>query len=190
MWSTPPPPGPEPCSRFSGISRTTSGSQDRLGAAAGGVEQLVKGGHLLRLVGGEPDAHMGAGAAFGDGPLEAIDGSGEGTGADQQHGQLAAPEAGDEVAASQRSAHDIAHPDHEPVPVGPGAPRCGVDAEVDHTEVQVGPVGHPQEMAADHLEGGGAGEEVDGVALPRSEEHTSELQSPMYLVCLLLLAKK
>src|SRR5437879_11072197 len=29
-----------------------------------------------------------------------------------------------------------------------------------------------------------------GVAMPRSEEHTSELQSPMYLVCRLLLEKK
>src|SRR5437762_5036265 len=28
------------------------------------------------------------------------------------------------------------------------------------------------------------------VLLPRSEEHTSELQSPMYLVCRLLLEKK
>src|ERR1017187_10713988 len=28
------------------------------------------------------------------------------------------------------------------------------------------------------------------VAAPRSEEHTSELQSPMYLVCRLLLEKK
>src|SRR5437879_8524676 len=28
------------------------------------------------------------------------------------------------------------------------------------------------------------------LALPRSEEHTSELQSPMYLVCRLLLEKK
>src|SRR5437762_4672832 len=28
------------------------------------------------------------------------------------------------------------------------------------------------------------------VAIPRSEEHTSELQSPMYLVCRLLLEKK
>src|SRR5437763_7609194 len=31
---------------------------------------------------------------------------------------------------------------------------------------------------------------VDRVAPPRSEEHTSELQSPMYLVCRLLLEKK
>src|SRR5437762_4653001 len=30
----------------------------------------------------------------------------------------------------------------------------------------------------------------DGRALLRSEEHTSELQSPMYLVCRLLLEKK
>src|SRR5437763_8675517 len=30
----------------------------------------------------------------------------------------------------------------------------------------------------------------DSRALPRSEEHTSELQSPMYLVCRLLLEKK
>src|SRR5437762_10599234 len=30
----------------------------------------------------------------------------------------------------------------------------------------------------------------DGVRGPRSEEHTSELQSPMYLVCRLLLEKK
>src|ERR1017187_6708723 len=28
------------------------------------------------------------------------------------------------------------------------------------------------------------------IAMPRSEEHTSELQSPMYLVCRLLLEKK
>src|SRR6202023_2238808 len=31
---------------------------------------------------------------------------------------------------------------------------------------------------------------LDGVQRPRSEEHTSELQSPMYLVCRLLLEKK
>src|SRR5437879_8795636 len=33
----------------------------------------------------------------------------------------------------------------------------------------------------------GAGHEAIGVAAARSEEHTSELQSPMYLVCRLLL---
>src|SRR5437762_10717863 len=36
----------------------------------------------------------------------------------------------------------------------------------------------------------GAGERVHRHAAPRSEEHTSELQSPMYLVCRLLLEKK
>src|SRR5437879_8213492 len=36
------------------------------------------------------------------------------------------------------------------------------------------------------------GDRAEGrvVVLPRSEEHTSELQSPMYLVCRLLLEKK
>src|SRR3712207_7369704 len=37
---------------------------------------------------------------------------------------------------------------------------------------------------------GAAGDEGDLVALPRSEEHTSELQSRQYLVCRLLLEKK
>src|ERR1017187_10844271 len=32
--------------------------------------------------------------------------------------------------------------------------------------------------------------QLPGGAVPRSEEHTSELQSPMYLVCRLLLEKK
>src|SRR5437879_6648813 len=31
---------------------------------------------------------------------------------------------------------------------------------------------------------------ISDVRMPRSEEHTSELQSPMYLVCRLLLEKK
>src|SRR3712207_7555465 len=34
------------------------------------------------------------------------------------------------------------------------------------------------------------GELLDAVGLPRSEEHTSELQSRQYLVCRLLLEKK
>src|SRR5437763_13110948 len=41
----------------------------------------------------------------------------------------------------------------------------------------------------DNLGGAGA-EMLDGFAVLRSEEHTSELQSPMYLVCRLLLEKK
>src|SRR5437879_7226880 len=38
--------------------------------------------------------------------------------------------------------------------------------------------------------GGGAAAEGGGAGGARSEEHTSELQSPMYLVCRLLLEKK
>src|SRR5437763_11146102 len=37
---------------------------------------------------------------------------------------------------------------------------------------------------------GRGGERIVGFQLDRSEEHTSELQSPMYLVCRLLLEKK
>src|SRR5437762_7035196 len=37
---------------------------------------------------------------------------------------------------------------------------------------------------------GGAPSRSSHCKLPRSEEHTSELQSPMYLVCRLLLEKK
>src|SRR3970040_2964250 len=36
----------------------------------------------------------------------------------------------------------------------------------------------------------GRGAEAERLVEPRSEEHTSELQSPMYLVCRLLLEKK
>src|SRR5437879_10262089 len=39
-------------------------------------------------------------------------------------------------------------------------------------------------------EGGAAGRRADDDHQERSEEHTSELQSPMYLVCRLLLEKK
>src|SRR3712207_8719511 len=43
----------------------------------------------------------------------------------------------------------------------------------------------------DRRAGAGAGAGVDDVvAVPRSEEHTSELQSRQYLVCRLLLEKK
>src|SRR5437762_12389567 len=40
------------------------------------------------------------------------------------------------------------------------------------------------------LDGLGVKNQVDASTGPRSEEHTSELQSPMYLVCRLLLEKK
>src|SRR5437879_8737647 len=43
-----------------------------------------------------------------------------------------------------------------------------------------------------HFEPAAAGENLSVIPtrIPRSEEHTSELQSPMYLVCRLLLEKK
>src|SRR3712207_8177757 len=44
----------------------------------------------------------------------------------------------------------------------------------------------PRDHAAPRRDRGGQGE----AALPRSEEHTSELQSRQYLVCRLLLEKK
>src|SRR5690348_18072516 len=40
------------------------------------------------------------------------------------------------------------------------------------------------------VEAVGGGEHEDGHAAARSEEHTSELQSPVHLVCRLLLEKK
>src|SRR3712207_7334016 len=46
-----------------------------------------------------------------------------------------------------------------------------------------------RELRLRRLEQAG-GREVPGVRLPRSEEHTSELQSRQYLVCRLLLVKK
>src|SRR3712207_7778634 len=44
--------------------------------------------------------------------------------------------------------------------------------------------------ARDEGGGGGLGEDRRGGGEPRSEEHTSELQSRQYLVCRLLLEKK
>src|SRR5437879_7738027 len=85
----------------------------------------------------------------------------------------------------------------------------GLDFEVRPGEIFVimGPSGSGKSVLLRHiigLEPPGAGEilvngesiQAEGVmdkyrmALVRSEEHTSELQSPMYLVCRLLLEKK
>src|SRR5690348_17689507 len=41
-----------------------------------------------------------------------------------------------------------------------------------------------------HRESHGVGPPRPGTSFPRSEEHTSELQSPVHLVCRLLLEKK
>src|SRR3712207_8686730 len=48
----------------------------------------------------------------------------------------------------------------------------------------------PPRPAAVALRVGGEAERLPGVTSPRSEEHTSELQSRQYLVCRLLLEKK
>src|SRR5258708_21235065 len=45
-------------------------------------------------------------------------------------------------------------------------------------------------LGGDHPDEGGAGREAVVTRLTRSEEHTSELQSPDHLVCRLLLEKK
>src|SRR5437762_5947296 len=45
-------------------------------------------------------------------------------------------------------------------------------------------------VADDEIENARLFHHMDGFRLARSEEHTSELQSPMYLVCRLLLEKK
>src|SRR5436189_2194350 len=50
---------------------------------------------------------------------------------------------------------------------------------VDRREMFAGPVGHVRR-----------GHQSNVPTWPRSEEHTSELQSPMYLVCRLLLEKQ
>src|SRR5437762_13524058 len=58
---------------------------------------------------------------------------------------------------------------------GPAAGRCRLPRRGLRAEGR--PVGHDQRQP-------------DADAVARSEEHTSELQSPMYLVCRLLLEKK
>src|SRR4051794_41709912 len=53
-------------------------------------------------------------------------------------------------------------------------------------------VGEPEDRVRDGARGGRADRDPDaaGLAVARSEEHTSELQSPVHLVCRLLLEKK
>src|SRR5256885_3700214 len=80
-------------------------------------------------------------------------------------------------------------------------PLVGVDVE-QHGAAGVGDIGHmaaparelPDQPAVHGAEGqlaalGGGARAVDVVQNPRSEEHTSELQSPCNLVCRLLLEK-
>src|SRR5437763_5446073 len=49
---------------------------------------------------------------------------------------------------------------------------------------------HTRRLVADWRRHGAAVDTYEFAAAERSEEHTSELQSPMYLVCRLLLEKK
>src|ERR1017187_10659080 len=51
------------------------------------------------------------------------------------------------------------------------------------------PQPHAPRTQASHGVSLAAGRKRDMIAVARSEEHTSELQSPMYLVCRLLLEK-
>src|SRR3712207_7061646 len=64
-------------------------------------------------------------------------------------------------------------------PGHPGVPRADDLAD---------PAGQPRDVLA--ADPAGAGRLPGGLRRPRSEEHTSELQSRQYLVCRLLLEKK
>src|SRR5690348_17777807 len=71
--------------------------------------------------------------------------------------------------------------------------RRSSDLPVEHVGIEVGVGGeddeHGGEAGGEHA--GALGHAADGPAvLRRSEEHTSELQSPVHLVCRLLLEKK
>src|SRR5256885_3987010 len=76
-----------------------------------------------------------------------------------------------------RSAHRLEHPGHRP-----GAPDGPDPAELSRGQIQADERKADQPPVGQVLAGG----EDDG----RSEEHTSELQSPCNLVCRLLLEKK
>src|SRR3712207_8560970 len=73
-----------------------------------------------------------------------------------------------------------------PIRIGHGA-KIGANAVVVHdvppNSTVVGNPGHPVRVDGRRPEG----PDADWVHLPRSEEHTSELQSRQYLVCRLLL---
>src|SRR5437879_9356818 len=66
----------------------------------------------------------------------------------------------------------------------------GIDAQEGDPEVQFAQsfAHHPPEHLRKPIIG--RGEDAEDGGHTRSEEHTSELQSPMYLVCRLLLEKK
>src|SRR2546425_801665 len=86
----------------------------------------------------------------------------------------------------------------DPTPAGGGVDPLGHDANPAHERIHVGldlapgGVQAPQQEGADprEREQRPRGEAQGGREKPRSEEHTSELQSLAYLVCRLLLEKK
>src|SRR5947208_8789683 len=68
-----------------------------------------------------------------------------------------------------------------------------LERDAEHLEFAEPVPGHPEGERRDQEAGPGHGEEPGPAGLqrhPRSEEHTSELQSPDHLVCRLLLEKK
>src|SRR5258708_14724793 len=71
-------------------------------------------------------------------------------------------------------------PDSSSSPIWPGGTKASVSGSI--TAASMLGTGHPNE----HARGG----DRTGDARLRSEEHTSELQSPDHLVCRLLLEKK
>src|SRR3712207_8132172 len=76
---------------------------------------------------------------------------------------------------------------HDALPILVHQHRAGGVGDVGEVLAAVAPAGHvPDQPGVD-----GAHEQVTALGgLPRSEEHTSELQSRQYLVCRLLLEKK
>src|SRR5438552_12644362 len=68
-----------------------------------------------------------------------------------------------------------------------GTRRLEVD---DHMAVLTPTTGLPNESHVHLVDGSRDGLAIGDLGLPRSEEHTSELQSPDHLVCRLLLEKK
>src|SRR5437763_11892736 len=72
-----------------------------------------------------------------------------------------------------------------------GAPRRGLDRRgAAVPRHHAGARGGGAQAVLHVLRGSAVGGHGHGSQLLRSEEHTSELQSPMYLVCRLLLEKK
>src|SRR5207248_8215713 len=80
---------------------------------------------------------------------------------------------------------------HDALPISRVVPKCLLDAvevvEAAHDRIFDGFVQHPRRTGVPSIHHLGR---TDDVARSRSEEHTSELQSPYDLVCRLLLEKK